>query len=114
MDSFKAQHRTHTTDFTRDRKLSFPLLMTLLLQKGVKSIQLLLNEMSLHWGVSPVSHSAFSQRRMQLKHTAFIELNQKAVVDVMLPHPASLENLEKYLTVIRQKSKVNMPMAWRV
>jgi len=83
MDSFKAQHRTHPTDFTRDRKLSFPLLITLLLQKGVKSIQLLLNEMSLHLGVSPVSHSAFSQRRMQLKHTAFIELNQKAVVDVM-------------------------------
>jgi len=46
-------------------------------------MQLLLNEMSLHLGVSPVSHSAFSQRRMQLKHTAFIELNQKAVVDVM-------------------------------
>ncbi len=39
--------------------------------------------MSLHLGVSPVSHSAFSQRRMQLKHTAFIELNQNAVVDVM-------------------------------
>ena len=45
-------------------------------------MQLLLNEMSLHLGVTPVSHSAFSQRRMQLKHTAFIELNQKAVVEV--------------------------------
>ena len=57
-ESFKEQHRAHPTDFTRDRKLSFPLLITLLLQKGVKSMQLLLNEMSLHLGVTPVSHSA--------------------------------------------------------
>ena len=77
------QHRANGSDFTRTKKLSFPLLILLLLQKGVKSLQLLLNEMSMHLGVEPVSHSAFSQRRMQLKHTAFIELNEKAVVNVM-------------------------------
>lgn len=77
------QHRANGSDFTRTKKLSFPLLIVLLLQKGVKSLQLLLNEMSMHLGVEPVSHSAFSQRRMQLKHTAFIELNEKAVVNVM-------------------------------
>ena len=31
----------------------------------------------------PVTASAYSQARYKLKHTAFIELNQKAVVDTL-------------------------------
>ena len=57
--------------------------MTLLImRKSVKSLQLILNELSHQLSLPSISHSAFSQRRAQLKHTAFIELNQKAVVDV--------------------------------
>lgn len=32
---------------------------------------------------APVTASAYSQARYKLKHTAFIELNQKAVVDTL-------------------------------
>ena len=57
--------------------------MTLLImRKSVKSLQLILNELSHQLSLPSISHSAFSQRRAQLKHTAFIELNQKAVVEV--------------------------------
>ncbi|MDY6993852.1 MAG: hypothetical protein SVR94_14795, partial [Pseudomonadota bacterium] len=51
-------------------------------KESVKSLQLILNELKNQLSIPSISHSAFSQRRAQLKHTAFIELNQKAVVDV--------------------------------
>jgi hypothetical protein len=58
------------------------IVVLLILRKSAKSLQLGLNEfleqVSLPW----VSKSAFSQARSHLKHTAFIELNQKAVVEV--------------------------------
>lgn len=57
-------------------------MMVLIMRKSVKSLQLILNEISHQLGLSSISQSAFSQRRVQLKHTAFIELNQKAVVEV--------------------------------
>ena len=57
-------------------------MILLIMRKSVKSLQLILNEISHHLGFPSISHSAFSQRRVQLKHTAFIELNQKAVVEV--------------------------------
>ncbi|MCP4701919.1 MAG: IS4 family transposase, partial [Gammaproteobacteria bacterium] len=49
-----------------------------------KSLQLLLNEMMMSFDSDDtVSNSAFTQARANLYHTAFIELNRKAVVDVM-------------------------------
>ena len=81
-EGYKERHRTKGSYFTRLRKLSFPLLVALLIRKSMKSIQLVLNELSLLEGAETVSNSAFSQARLRLKHTAFIELNQKAVVQV--------------------------------
>ncbi|NJO16060.1 MAG: hypothetical protein HC877_10005 [Thioploca sp.] len=52
------------------------------MRTSVKSLQLILNELSHQLDLPSISHSAFSQRRTQLKHTAFIELNQTAVVEV--------------------------------
>lgn len=43
----------------------------------------MLNEIAFDLGINTVTNSAFTQRRAQLKHTAFIELNQKAIVEVM-------------------------------
>ena len=59
--------------------------MFLILQKSVKSLQLILNELTLSLGFDSltVTNSAYTQARANLRHTAFIELNQKAVVDVM-------------------------------
>ena len=57
--------------------------MLVLFQKSAKSLQLVLNELSLHVLFhSTISNSAFGQARLRLKHTAFIELNQKAIVEV--------------------------------
>lgn len=79
-------------DFTRERVLTFPVLFTLMLTKGLKSLQLRLNEYlsaaltstsSGASGIAPVTAMAYCKARMKLKHTAFIELNKRAVVDVM-------------------------------
>ena len=53
------------------------------MRKSIKSVQLGLNEMALAYNSKPVSASAFTQARANLLHTAFIELNQKSVIDVM-------------------------------
>lgn len=49
----------------------------------MKSIQLILNEFSSLFELETVSNSAFTQARANLSYTAFIELNQKAIVEVM-------------------------------
>jgi hypothetical protein len=59
------------------------LVVALILRKGVKSLQNWLNEAIEQFGGSPVSASAFSKARYRLKHTAFIELNRKAVVETL-------------------------------
>ena len=59
------------------------LLVVLILKKSMKSIQLILNEFTSTFDLQTMSNSAFTQARANLKYTAFIELNQKAVVDVM-------------------------------
>jgi len=83
-EEFKERYKTIPTAFTRTRKLYFPLLMILMLQKGLKSLQLRLNEMVLSLDKKEsVSNSAFTQARANLDYKAFIELNQKCIVDVM-------------------------------
>jgi hypothetical protein len=56
--------------------------VVLLLQKSVRSLQLRLNEFfdRLDQSLEPASASGWSQARLKLAHTAFIELNQEAVV----------------------------------
>jgi len=49
----------------------------------VKSLQNVVNEAMTWLRQSPVTASAYSQARYKLKHTAFIELNQTAVVETM-------------------------------
>lgn len=81
---FKASHRLSEKVFVRTRKLDFSSVILLILRKSMKSVQLLLNELTLQIDtLNSVSSSAFTQARSHLKYTAFIELNQKAVVDVM-------------------------------
>lgn len=83
-EDFKDIHRTSSTSFTRKRKLYFTSVLIIILQKSVKSIQLLLNELVLSFDtIKSITNSAFTQARSHLKHTAFIELNQKAIVEIM-------------------------------
>jgi hypothetical protein len=66
--------------------------MVLILKKSMKSLQLVLNELTTKLGLTTVSNSTFTQARANLSHTAFIELNQKSIVDVMY----SDNNIKRY------------------
>jgi hypothetical protein len=84
---FKVRHRVNPKYFTRRRVLTFSIVLVLILQKSVKSLQLVLNEffgalsMSMSLSALTVSNSAFSQARQKLSHSAFIELHRAAVVE---------------------------------
>ena len=54
-----------------------------MLRKGIKSLQLSLNELLPKLGSATVSNMAYSKARRKFKHTAFIELNQVAVIETM-------------------------------
>jgi DDE family transposase len=81
---FCARHRTSTTDFTRQRLLSFPIVMLLLLQKTTKSIQrhlhVFFHQLRPQQGAPTVSAGGWTQARAKLSHTAFIELNQQILL----------------------------------
>lgn len=83
-DEFKERHRINTSAFSRLFKLGFVMVILLILQKSVKSSQLVLNEFFKKLGSGVlVTNSAFTQARHKLLSYAFIELNQKGVIDVM-------------------------------
>jgi len=81
---FLARHRVRPADFTRERQLTFPIVMLFTLQKTVKSIQRHLHEFldELAGGelFESVTPGAWTHARAKLKHTAFIELNHACVL----------------------------------
>src|SRR5208283_3244831 len=83
-ESFCRRHRTSDKHFTRRRKLPFVNVMVMLLQKTVRSIQLHLH--GFFAALAPVGQSAtassWCEARLKLKHTAFIELNERAILGV--------------------------------
>lgn len=81
--AFKERHRCSPRAFTRERALPFALVLTLILRKGARALQGMLNEAFGWLGAPTVTASAFCQARYQFKHTAFIELNREAVVLTM-------------------------------
>jgi hypothetical protein len=80
---FCARHRRSDRDFTRQRLLTFPIVMLLLLQKTTKSVQRHLH-CFLHqlWPEqdSQATPGGWTQARAKLSHTAFIELNQQVLL----------------------------------
>jgi hypothetical protein len=89
--SFIARHRVRPEDFTRQRQLTFPLVMLFILQKTVKSIQRhlheFLGELAAGQLFEPVTAGAWTHARAKLKHTAFIELNQAVVLPAAVAQP---------------------------
>jgi hypothetical protein len=83
---FCTRHRRRPADFTRERKLTFPILMLLLLQKSLKSLQAHAHEFffQLQQGLpsQSVSASALTHARAKLQATAFVELN-RTVLDTV-------------------------------
>jgi hypothetical protein len=83
--AFLGRHRTHPQAFTRRRRLTFPRVILLVLQKGFKSLQSRLSDFFAQLapeGEAPesVTAGAFAQARAKLSHTAFIALNDEAVL----------------------------------
>jgi hypothetical protein len=72
---FCARHRRSEKDFTRQRVLTFPIVMLLVLQKTTKSIQRHLHaffhQLCPEPGGECVSAGGWSQARGKLAHTAF-------------------------------------------
>jgi hypothetical protein len=111
-DSFKNEHRTASKFFSRNFKLNFVAVILLILQKSIKPLQLVLNEFfkKLDNGTM-VTKSAFTQASMYpIKATAFITLNQKAVLDVLYGD----ENYEKawgFRLLVFDGSKIHIATA---
>jgi hypothetical protein len=82
-DSFCHRHKRRPEDFTRRRHFCFVRTVVFLLQKTVRSVQLHLHEFFERLGEAcpPVSASAWCQARLKLRHPAFIELNQRAILE---------------------------------
>lgn len=82
--SLRIRHRRHEKDFTRERVLTFPVVMLLLLQKTARSaqrhLQSFLRELSSDFKTLSVTAGGWTQARAKLRHTAFIELNQSIVL----------------------------------
>lgn len=83
--AFVARHRQRPEDFTRKRTFQFPVLMLLILQKSLKSLQLRLHEFLLEWSgqiqaVATGSPGAFTHARAKLLPSAFVELNEQAIL----------------------------------
>ena len=76
-------HRSSDKYFTRNRLLPFSLLMVIIMRKSVKSLQNLVNEAMSSLDLPLITASAYSQARYKIKHTAFIELNQTAIVNTV-------------------------------
>lgn len=77
---FKERHKEKTTDFTRDRKLSFVTTLNIMLNKSSKSLQNTLNDSKdklLNFSqkaYQSVTAGAYTKARAKLNYTAFIEL----------------------------------------
>ena len=81
--SFCCPHKRRPQDFTRQRHFCFVRTVVFLLQKTIRSVQLHLHEFFDRLGEEwqPVTASVWSQARLKLCHTAFIELNPRAILE---------------------------------
>lgn len=78
------RHRRRVVDFSRECRLSFPVLVILLLQKSLKSLQARLHEYLRQWAqaaqAKSLSAGAVTHARAKLSAGVFVELNQEAVL----------------------------------
>ena len=71
---FQDEHKIGINSFTRNRKLGFDKIMTMIMKKSSKSLQNSLNDMQLDLGSEyTITNSAYTQARAKLNYTAFQE-----------------------------------------
>jgi hypothetical protein len=80
--SFCDRHKRRPQDFTHERHFCFMRTVGFLLQKTLRSAQRHLHDFFDRLGENwqPVTASAWSQARLKLCHTAFLELNHQAIL----------------------------------
>jgi hypothetical protein len=83
-------------------------MILLLLRKSMKSIQCVVNELFIALGIESVTTAAFSQARKRIRYTAFIELNEKAVVEVMYRGENYLR-YKRFRVLAIDGSKIRLP-----
>jgi len=94
--NFLDRHRVRPEDFTRERQLTFPVLMLFILQQTIKSIQRhladFLEELAAGELFEPGTTGAVSHARAKLKASAFIELNRACLLPAIYgpDHPIRL------------------------
>ena len=80
---FQRRHCRSAANFTRHRLMTLENTVVFILQKTVRSIQLHLHSFfdTLGLWAQSITPSAWCQARMKLQYSAFIELNQRAIVE---------------------------------
>jgi hypothetical protein len=110
---FIARHRVRPEDFTRERQLTFPIVMLFVLQKTVKSIQRhlheFLDELAMGQLFEPVTAGAWTHARAKLKHTAFIELNQQVVLPIVNQQGDQLQRWHGHRLFGHDSSLIRLP-----
>lgn len=110
---FIARHRVRPEDFTRQRQLTFDVVMLFVLQKTVKSIQRhlheFLDELSGGQLFEPVTAGAFTHARAKLKHTAFIELNEQVVLPAVNQQNDQLKRWRGHRLFGHDSSLIRLP-----
>ena len=122
---FLARHRVRPQDFTRQRQLTFPLLMLFLLQQTVKSIQRhlheFLDELAQGQLFEPVTSGAVTHARAKLKESAFSELNRDCVLPALYhsEHPVRrwrghrLVGLDSSLVRLPDSDELGQAFGWQ-
>jgi hypothetical protein len=111
---FCARHRRRATDFTRQCVLTFPVLMLLLLQKSLKSLQAHLQEFlgQLAAGAPApgLSGGALTHARAKLRASAFAELNETVLATVYgSEHAALVQRWHGHRLLAVDSSLVRLP-----
>lgn len=111
--AFLARHRVRPQDFTRQRQLSFTVLVLFILQKTVKSLQRHLNQFldDLAQGelFAPVTGGAVTHARAKLKDSAFSELNRDCVLPVIYRSERPVQRWRGHRLIGMDSSLMRLP-----
>jgi len=113
--AFWSRHRRRERDFTRECVLTFPVLMLLLLQKSLKSLQTHLHEFL--WQLAEgnarpkLSGGALTHARAKLRASAFVELNASSVLATVYgpEHAALVQRWQGHRLLGVDSSLVRLP-----
>ena len=114
------RHRRRPEDFTRECRLTFPIMVMMLLQKSLKSLQARLHEtmqqLAQVVGGGALSAGAFTHARAKLCASTFNELNQQAVLPAVYgaEHEALVERWHGHRLLGVDSSVVRLPKSQEV